>query len=344
MATQPEHIGVVIIGRNEGPRLVRSLDSLCPQSDAIVYVDSGSTDDSVAEATSRGVHVVALDLTKLFTAARARNAGFAALLDRWPTVTSVQFVDGDCQILPGWLAEADAALTQDSRRVAICGWGREIHPEHSVYNRICQIEWRMGATGEVGAFGGLVMIRAAAFQAVGGFDETVIAAEDDELAVRLRANGGTVWKLDRDCFAHDANILHARQWWQRARRTGFAYAQVSALHGDAPERKFVKELQRTKRWGIIAPAVALVGAPFTRGASLLLLGRYPAAAAKAARTAHRQGNPVVDSVAWGVSCALAVFPQAIGAWQFRRNQRRGASHQLIEYKPAQPATVPPTKG
>jgi GT2 family glycosyltransferase len=332
-------VGVVIIGRNEGPRLIRSLASLTPQSNAVVYVDSGSTDDSVHQARSQGVHVVQMDLSKPFTASRARNAGFEALTETWPQVRKVQFVDGDCQILPDWLADASAALDADPNRVAVCGWGREIHPEHSIYNRICQVEWRMGSTGEVAAFGGLVMIRADAFKAVGGFDEDVVAAEDDELAFRLRANGGTILKLDRDCFAHDANILRFSQWWKRAQRGGYAYAQVSSMHGSGPERKFVKEVQRTNLWGMVAPALAVVGAPFTRGLSLGVLVRYPIAMMRAAQTARRRGNAWPDSVAWGVSCGLAVFPQAIGARQFARNRRRGQTHQMIEYKPS-PAVAP----
>jgi glycosyltransferase involved in cell wall biosynthesis len=331
--------GVVIIGRNEGSRLIRSLESLTPQSNAIVYVDSGSTDDSVAQARARRVHVVQMDLSKPFTASRARNAGFEALVAKWPHVRNVQFVDGDCQILPGWLADASAALDAEPNRVAVCGWGREIHPEHSIYNRICQVEWRMGSAGEVAAFGGLVMIRADAFKAVDGFDADVVAAEDDELAFRLRANGGTIFKLDRDCFAHDANILRFSQWWKRAQRGGYAYAQVSSMHGSGPEKKFVKEVQRTKLWGMVAPALAIAAAPFTRGLSLGVLARYPIAMARAAQTARRRGNTWPDSVAWGVSCGLAVFPQAVGARQFARNQRLGQTHQMIEYKPS-PAVAP----
>ena len=43
-------VGVVAIGRNEGARLRRCLTSLAGQCDRIIYVDSGSTDDSVAFA------------------------------------------------------------------------------------------------------------------------------------------------------------------------------------------------------------------------------------------------------------------------------------------------------
>ena len=47
----PDRVGFVVIGRNEGERLVRCLDSLKSAGAAeIVYVDSGSTDGSVMEA------------------------------------------------------------------------------------------------------------------------------------------------------------------------------------------------------------------------------------------------------------------------------------------------------
>ena len=69
------HLAAVAIGRNEGPRLVRSLASLQGRVDRIVYVDSGSTDGSVEAAKAAGCLVIALDLSLPFTAARARNAG-----------------------------------------------------------------------------------------------------------------------------------------------------------------------------------------------------------------------------------------------------------------------------
>ena len=61
--------------------------------DRIVYVDSGSTDGSVAWAKAQGVDVVELDLKLGFTAARARNAGFARLGELASQLEYVQFVD-----------------------------------------------------------------------------------------------------------------------------------------------------------------------------------------------------------------------------------------------------------
>jgi glycosyltransferase involved in cell wall biosynthesis len=82
-------VGVVVIGRNEGQRLERCLASLVGAVQQIVYVDSGSTDGSVQMAQRLGVEVVALDMTIPFTAARARNEGFAQLQRLLPSMRHV---------------------------------------------------------------------------------------------------------------------------------------------------------------------------------------------------------------------------------------------------------------
>src|SRR5579872_4333993 len=93
-------LGVVVIGRNEGERLRRCLGSLLDSTRSIVYVDSGSSDGSVAMSRSLGVEVVDLDMRTAFTAARARNEGFWHLVRVRPDLEYVFFVDGDCEVLP----------------------------------------------------------------------------------------------------------------------------------------------------------------------------------------------------------------------------------------------------
>ena len=102
-------IGVVAIGRNEGERLQRCLESLNGLGLTVVYVDSGSTDGSLALARSRGVEVVELDMSTPFSAARARNAGFERLMQVDPAVRFVQFLDGDCEVADGWLDRRGAS-------------------------------------------------------------------------------------------------------------------------------------------------------------------------------------------------------------------------------------------
>lgn len=328
-----ERLGVVVIGRNEGERLVRSLDSVRDRVGLVVYVDSGSTDHSVDNARERGVEVVELDMNVPFTAARARNAGVARLLERRPNAEYVFFVDGDCEVLPGFIEAAAEEMDARPDVVAVCGYRRERYPERSLYNRVCDVEWRSGPVGECRAFGGDVLVRLSAFRAVGGYDESVIAAEDDELGIRLRRAGGKIWRIDRESTLHDAAMTRMEQWWRRAMRCGHAYAQVSDMHGADDEHYFVSETRRSLTWGAVIPAAALGLAPLTLGASVVgLAGLYPLQALRIARDARKRGFSLEDSIAWGLSCAASKVPEAVGIAKFHRDRLANKRPEIIEYK------------
>ena len=98
-----DSLGIVVIGRNEGQRLIDCLMSLQASSTRVIYVDSGSADGSVVAAEGHGAFIVRLDRDHPFTAARARNEGFEALLKLEPDTKFVQFIDGDCELVPTWL-------------------------------------------------------------------------------------------------------------------------------------------------------------------------------------------------------------------------------------------------
>ncbi len=332
-----EQVGLVAIGRNEGARLEQCLRSVIGKVSVIVYVDSGSTDDSVALARSLGVTVVSLDLSIPFTAARARNAGLEQLLEMVSSIEFIQFVDGDCEIISGWLEAAVAAFSEYPNVVAVCGWVKERYPERSLYNKICRVEWLSGSLGLVPSFGGNVMIRVDPLVAVGGYDSGVIAAEDDELSVRLRQQGGHILRIDQDCLWHDTDMHHFSQWWKRAKRCGYAYAQVSRLHGAAPERKFRPEIKRVLLWSAVFPSVLIVLAPLTSGGSFVGLLRYPLVALRVAVQTQKGGFGWSESLLWGLSCSLSVFPGLLGIISFWLTHWRGKPHRIIEHKGTQMA-------
>jgi len=223
-------LGCVAIGRNEGQRLVRCLDSLVGRVARVVYVDSGSTDGSVEAARARGVEVVALDTSIPFTAARARNAGVARLREIAPDARFVQLVDGDCEVVAGWLERAHAALSARRELAVVCGRRRERHPEHSVWNRIVDVEWDT-PVGDAKACGGDAMMRLDALAAVGGFDPSLIAGEEPELCVRLRAAGWKIERLDAEMTLHDAAMERVEQWWKRTVRSGREPGSAGRLSG-----------------------------------------------------------------------------------------------------------------
>lgn len=324
-------IGLVAIGRNEGDRLVRCLRSVIGRVDRVVYVDSGSTDGSADRARELGADVLDLDLSRPFTAARARNEGFERLVAIDPSITRVQFVDGDCEIVPGWIEAASRTLDERSDVVVVCGRRRERFPEASVYNRVIDVEWDT-PVGEALACGGDAMMRVEAFRDVGGYDASLIAGEEPELCLRLRARGGKVLRIDHEMTLHDAAITELRQWWQRAVRSGHAYAEGAHKHGQGAERHWVKETRRIVLWGAVIPTLALAGAPFTGGLSLSLFAGYPVSAYRAFRAVRRRGVPMESAAAYAAFMVLAKGAELEGALRFWRNRARGQRSGLIEYK------------
>jgi GT2 family glycosyltransferase len=322
-------LGVVIIGRNEGERLRRCLASIRGAS-RLVYVDSGSTDGSVELAHGFGADVVELDRAVPFTAALARNAGWRRLAQIEPGLRFVHFFDGDCEVLPDWLAHAGTVLESRPDVAVVCGRRRERFPAATVFNLLCDMEWN-GPVGSIKSCGGDALMRMDVLAAVGGYDAALIAGEEPELCVRIRARGWKVWREPRDMVLHDAAITRWSQWWKRSMRGGHAFAQGAFLHGANPERHYVAETRRALLWGAAMPVVivaASVGTPFATALALV----YPL---QVVRLALRPSSAAREaSATWTRAFFLvaARFPEAVGVLTFHWRRLRGRASTLIEYK------------
>jgi GT2 family glycosyltransferase len=329
--TEAARVGVVVIGRNEGERLKRCIASVQSAGVHVVYVDSASTDGSADWARTQGVSVVALDMTRPFTAARARNAGVQHLLSSHPHLALVQFVDGDCEMDPAWLPMAVAFMGARPEVVVVSGRLRERHPEHSIYNRLCDAEWD-APEGPATVCGGIALMRVAAFRAAGGFREDLISGEEPELCVRLRAGGGKVWRLAVPMALHDAAMRRFGQWWRRTVRGGHGFAEGASLHGAPPERHYVAETRRAIAWGVALPLAALVLSVLIGPAGLLLLMAYPLQWLRLAWRERQAGR--APRLAWERSLflVLARFPEAQGVLTFGLNRLRRRRAALMEYK------------
>lgn len=319
--------GVVAIGRNEGERLKRCLGS-AKGAARLVYVDSGSSDGSVAWARAEGVEVVELEMQSGFTAARARNAGFQRLMACEPELPFVQFVDGDCELREEWPGQALMFLATKPGAGAVFGRRRERHPERSIYNRICDAEWNV-APGEVRACGGDVMMRTAALHGVGGYRDDFIAGEEPELCVRLRAAGWSIWRIDEEMTLHDAAMTRLGQWWRRNVRSGYAFAMGRSVHGAPPERLWVWESRRALIWGIGIPLLVCAATVLFGPSGLATLLIYPV---QLLRRIPRQPGSAIDRVKFAFFEILGRFAEAHGQIKFTLDRSRGAMGSLIEYK------------
>ncbi|WP_339037610.1 glycosyltransferase [Bradyrhizobium symbiodeficiens] len=324
--TSPAY-GVVAIGRNEGERLKGCLRSATGAA-RVVYVDSGSNDGSIGWARSQGAEVVALDMSRGFTAARARNAGFRRLMELEPNLPFVQFVDGDCELAPAWARQALGFLERHLEACAVFGRRRERYPERSIYNRICDAEWNVPC-GPARACGGDVLMRTNALQAVGGYRDDFIAGEEPELCVRLRRAGWTIWRIEAEMTLHDAAMTRFGQWWRRNVRSGYAFALGSHVHGAPPERLWVWECRRAWLWGAGIPLAAAAGVAFVGPPGLALLLIYPL---QLLRRIPRQRGPWPDRLKLALLELTGRFAETTGMVRFVLDRLLARGPTIIEYK------------
>jgi len=322
------NIGAVVIGRNEGARLKCCLNSIQHSAALTIYVDSGSTDGSVAMARAAGADVIELNLSLPFTAARARNAGFKRLREMRADIDYVQFVDGDCELKAGWMQKAAGWLETHADAAVVCGRLRERYPERTIYNLLCDIEWDAPA-GETRACGGVAMFRAAALTAAGGYRADLIAGEEPELCLRLRVAGWKVWRLADAMALHDAAMIRFSQWWRRSVRSGYAYAEGAFIHGDTAERYCVREARRAWLWAAVVPVGMCAAIAAWGHWGLLLLAVYPL---QIMRLSLRGKRRFRDNFLRSTFLVLGKFAEVAGQIKFHAGRLQGRQAQLIEYK------------
>ena len=304
----------------------------------VVYVDSNSTDGSASLARSMGAEVVELDPSIPVSVPRARNEGFERLCQIDSEVRYVQFVDGDCEMIDGWLEKGRRVLEERPKVGLVTARRRERFPDGSIYNRLADLEWDM-PIGEIQGSHGDIMVRVDAFRQAGGFDAAVLVAEDYELCLRLRNHGWTLLRIDAEMTLHDMAMTRFGQWWRRTVRSGYGYADGRYLHGRPPERFGVREVRSIVFWGMILPLFVLGFAWPTRGASLALLACYPLLYWRIWRYGRKRGWSAPVARLYAFWTALAKFPMAIGVsiYWFRLVVRR--PKQIIEYKGASSGTL-----
>jgi glycosyltransferase involved in cell wall biosynthesis len=275
-----DKVGFVIIGRNEGGRLATCIDSVLKETPLAVYVDSGSVDGSCDLARKRGLPVVDLDPARPFTAARARNAGAAWLIEHRPELQYLHFIDGDCELIPGWLEAALEPMYAEPDLAAVCGRRRERSPHASPYNQLCDQEWNT-PVGIAETCGGDALFRIEPFKQVSGFSEDLIAGEEPDLCHRIRLNHWRIRRIDHDMTIHDAAMTEFHQWWQRSRRSGYATAEAYSRRGSCEpllRRQVASNLLWAlpilwPLWPLLWLRVYLSGGPLQ--ASFITLGKLP---------------------------------------------------------------------
>jgi len=330
--TDIPRLSIVVIGRNEGARLAKCLDSIGQVQSVfvkeIIYVDSASTDGSPELASRCGADVIVVPPGRL-TAAIGRNAG-------WRRAESdlVLFLDGDTVLHKDFPRAACDALSREPSVGAVWGHRREIYPKASIFNRVLDLDWvyRPGLTEFCG---GDVLIRRESLLETGGFDEGLIAGEEPELCRRMRARGYTILHIDHPMTGHDLQITRWSQYWKRALRAGHAYAEVSERYRGSSDPSWAFErkgnLIRGSFWPLSLVIVILASIRFGFLPLVLWLALLLLLSVRSAWKARwKEGNPWT-LLLYGIHSQLQHAPILVGQLQYEVNKRQGRTPKLIEY-------------
>jgi glycosyltransferase involved in cell wall biosynthesis len=327
-------LSIVIIGRNEGERLTRCLQSVNlarggEGTTELIYVDSASTDGSPQVAADFGAQVIVLH-GGIQTAARARNAG-------WQRASApyILFLDGDTLLHPQFIQTASKALESDPSIAAVWGHRRELHPERSIYNRVLDLDWIYPA-GDTDFCGGDVLMRRTALARVEGYDPGLIAGEEPELCRRLRALGSRIVHIDAPMTRHDLNMTRFSQYWRRAMRAGYAYSEVSSRFQGTADPMWSQESRGNVRRGgfwiawLVAGLVLMILRSVWILPWLAVLIALPLRSAWKARS--RAPGQKTLLLLYGFHSQLQQIPILIGQLRYFLNRHAGKQRTRIEYK------------
>lgn len=327
-------LSVVVIGRNEGDRLERCLTSIFSMNPPdggfeVIYVDSSSTDGSPERAQELGARVIVVE-PKRPTAAIGRNAGWRAATGEF-----VFFLDGDTILDPDFV---NTALTsfEDEKVAVVFGNRREIHPEHSVYNRVLDLDW-ISPAGVADYCGGDAIIRRDVLVAVNGYDEGLIAGEEPDMCRRMRELGHVVLHIEAPMTGHDLAMTKFNQYWKRARRTGYAYAEISMRYRRTALPLWFAESRRNLVRGAffvtaIPAAIALSGWLQSFLPVIVLLALFFALSLRSAFKFRWKSDRFTTCLLYGMHSHFQQIPIFLGQLDFSRDLSRGQRRGLIEYK------------
>ena len=327
-------ISVVIIGRNEGERLIRcikSVQEMCPHGGEVelIYVDTSSTDGSPRHAADLGARVICLQPARP-CAAVARNVGW-----RLATGPLVLFLDGDTILHPDFVVNV-LPLFADSTVAVVCGQRREIDLESSVFNRVLDLDW-VNPPGPIDYCGGDAMIRRTVLEEIDGYDETLIAGEEPDMCRRMREKGYAIQQVDKPMTEHDLGIHQWGQYWRRATRTGHAYAEVSARYRNTAFPLWARESRQNVIRGLgllLLGPTAMIAAALWQSwmLALAVVGIYVGLVLRSAYKFRWKGAGLGTMLLYGVHSHLQQIPILLGQLTYWKNRRVGGRQSLIEYK------------
>jgi hypothetical protein len=154
---------------------------------------------------------------------------------------------------------------------------------------------------------------------------------------RMRGRGYLVIHVNRPMTGHDLAIKSVKQYWRRAVRSGYAYAEIAHRyrHTSLPFWRRESRLNLFHSAFLLAVVIAGIASALVTHSSALLAFPGLIVAALAIRTAVRfqwKSDNWPTLLWYGLHSHTQHIPISIGQMQFWRDQWSGRTPALIEYK------------
>jgi len=196
-------LSVVVITKDQAWNIRRLLDSVLTELEAwpsaeVILADSASADETVSIAsTFPGVKIARLRGEQRLTPAAGRYVGF-----HHSTGDLILFLDGDTELIPGWLRIGIDLLQTKSEVAGVGGIFIDLLKDAPVRSA-SDIPASANSLHDMGHLSGCVCLyRRVVLEQVGGFNPYLYSEEEAELALRIRRAGYRLIEIQRPAVFH----------------------------------------------------------------------------------------------------------------------------------------------
>lgn len=208
-------IAFIIIGKNEGPKLVRCIHSIIKAIDhnnmgeyEILYVDSNSSDNSIELVKEIKGNLKIFRITGKANPAIGRNIGAVK-----SEADQYCFIDGDMELIPEFFTH----VMDESMNLIypfVSGQFENVYYDENDQSRGSELYMKNVLSGEKyqATTGGLFIIEKKLWDGVGGMDTKFRTGEDLDLGLRLARKGHMLLRK-KELFA----IHHTRHYKSKTR-------------------------------------------------------------------------------------------------------------------------------
>lgn len=218
-------VSVVVIGLNEAEHLEKCFQSILssnyPEAGIeLIYVDSGSIDQSIAIAYK---YTSSVFIEKDWpTAARNRNRGLIEC-----KYNIIHFIDGDIIIDPDYLHFAVKKLQEGNVH---CVFGRLEEKNEKGIGKILLHDYSIRKPGLIDAPGAGGTFLKRVLVDVKGWDERIPRGEETELGERLRGAGYKIWFINKKMGTHNQGSINLAKFIKRQINEGFSLGAISKIN------------------------------------------------------------------------------------------------------------------